>query len=100
LKAVGPGTNAGQVPGVAQGSGPEEQDAATGFLSKATDWIDAFGRNFFPTNHTHLQNAEQREILPWLRSVPSGAKAGAVFDVVIILSLALPSLFSGNYTST
>jgi len=29
-------------------------------------------------------------ILPWLRSVPPGAWFGAVFDVVILLALALP----------
>ena len=47
--------------------GDEEHDAATGFLGEPKDWIDAFGRNFFPTRHVHLENAEQREILPWLR---------------------------------
>lgn len=32
------------------------------------DWIDAFGRNFYPVQHGHLEGeTEQREILPWLR---------------------------------
>ncbi len=35
---------------------------------KPRDWIEAFGRNFYPTEHRHLEGAtEQREILPWLR---------------------------------
>src|ERR1051326_4196587 len=39
-----------------------------GFLEPARDWIDAFGRNFFPTVHTHAdEKGDQREILPWLR---------------------------------
>lgn len=29
-------------------------------------------------------------ILPWLRAVPPGAWAGAIFDVLIVSSLALP----------
>lgn len=31
------------------------------------DWIEAFGRNFRITEHTHLENGKEREILPWLR---------------------------------
>ena len=37
------------------------------FFGKPKDWIDAFGRNFRITQHTHLQNNNEREILPWLR---------------------------------
>jgi tetratricopeptide (TPR) repeat protein len=37
------------------------------FLGKPKDWIDAFGRNFRITRHTHLENHNEREILPWLR---------------------------------
>ena len=53
------------------------------FLGKPRDWIDAFGRKFYPSVHTHLDqgaahrpksdsgdlggSAEVREILPWLR---------------------------------
>jgi tetratricopeptide (TPR) repeat protein len=37
------------------------------FLGKPKDWIDAFGRHFRITQHTHLENSNEREILPWLR---------------------------------
>jgi tetratricopeptide (TPR) repeat protein len=37
------------------------------FLGKPTDWIDRFGRHFYPTIHTHLSNGQEREILPWLK---------------------------------
>ncbi|MBI5385675.1 MAG: hypothetical protein HZA90_13435 [Verrucomicrobia bacterium] len=42
------------------------------FLGRPRNWIDAFGRNFFPSQHTHLGEgkagmAEAREILPWLK---------------------------------
>jgi tetratricopeptide (TPR) repeat protein len=41
---------------------------AADFLSQPKDWIDAFGRHFFPSRHSHLEKAgEEREILPWLR---------------------------------
>ena len=48
----------------------------TSFLGPPRNWIDSFGREFFPSVHTHLneggadgeQNeAEVREILPWLK---------------------------------
>jgi tetratricopeptide (TPR) repeat protein len=31
------------------------------------DWIERFGRHFYPTVHVHLGGGEEREILPWLR---------------------------------
>ena len=31
------------------------------------DWIERFGRHFYPTEHVHLANGEEREMLPWLR---------------------------------
>ncbi len=42
------------------------------FLGKPRNWIDRFGRNFFPSKHTHLgekgaQAAQAREILPWIK---------------------------------
>lgn len=38
------------------------------FLEEPKDWIEAFGRNFFPSEHVHMETAEEaREILPWLR---------------------------------
>jgi tetratricopeptide (TPR) repeat protein len=37
------------------------------FMGTPRDWIERFGRNFFPTVHTHLQGDTTREILPWLK---------------------------------
>jgi hypothetical protein len=51
------------------------------FLGKPRDWIESFGREFFPSAHTHLgqdspeakkevelgHSSEVREILPWLK---------------------------------
>lgn len=63
--------------------GGRNQGEETGFLGKPRDWIDAFSRQFFPSEHTHLdqggaqgqangagdlgEGSEVREILPWLR---------------------------------
>jgi tetratricopeptide (TPR) repeat protein len=50
------------------------------FLGAERDWIDAFGRKFFPSSHTHLtegggdghgEASAVREILPWLRLTAS-----------------------------
>src|SRR5580658_8976940 len=48
----------------------------TSFMGPPRDWIDAFGRNFIPNRHTHLDeggptddlsnSSKVREILPWL----------------------------------
>jgi tetratricopeptide (TPR) repeat protein len=32
----------------------EEDEAAENYLGKPRDWIDAFGRHFYPARHTHL----------------------------------------------
>jgi tetratricopeptide (TPR) repeat protein len=45
----------------------EEPDDDDRFLGKPRDWIEKFGRNFFPTVHTHLQGTSAREIMPWLK---------------------------------
>ncbi len=45
----------------------EEDEKNEDFLGKPKDWIDAFGRNFKITKHTHLEHGNEREILPWLR---------------------------------
>lgn len=45
----------------------EEDEKNEDFLGHPKDWIDAFGRNFKITQHTHLENHSEREILPWLR---------------------------------
>lgn len=37
------------------------------FLGPPRDWIEAFGRHFRITEHTHLAHGQEREILPWLR---------------------------------
>ncbi len=37
------------------------------FLGSTPDWIDAFGRNFYPSKHIHLSARDEREMLPWLR---------------------------------
>ena len=37
------------------------------FLGRPRDWIEAFGRHFRVTEHTHLEKGQEREILPWLR---------------------------------
>jgi len=67
-------------PGAAQHSDEHDHEEGADFLGKPKDWIDAFGRHFFPSTHRHLgegsdpvhagQKApagEEREILPWLR---------------------------------
>lgn len=36
-------------------------------LGQSRDWIEAFGRNFRITEHAHLADGQEREILPWLR---------------------------------
>jgi len=52
------------------------QGEETSFMGPPRDWIDAFGRNFTPNRHTHLDEGgaddlsgskEVREILPWLK---------------------------------
>jgi tetratricopeptide (TPR) repeat protein len=45
----------------------EEDEKNEDFLGQPKDWIDAFGRNFRITKHTHLEHGNEREILPWLR---------------------------------
>jgi len=37
------------------------------FLGQPRDWIERFGRHFRVTEHTHLAQGQEREILPWLR---------------------------------
>lgn len=45
----------------------EEEEKKEDFAGPPKDWIDAFGRNFRLTHHTHLEEGHEREILPWLR---------------------------------
>lgn len=51
----------------AGGTAEAEHESEGDFLEKPRDWVDRFGRNFFPTRHTHLERGEERELLPWLR---------------------------------
>lgn len=45
----------------------EAHEKEMSFLGKSRDWIEAFGRHFIVTEHTHLEGGQEREILPWLR---------------------------------
>jgi tetratricopeptide (TPR) repeat protein len=45
----------------------EEHERKMNFLGPPKDWIEKFGRNFMITEHTHLEGAQEREILPWLK---------------------------------
>ena len=45
----------------------EEEEKNENFLGRPKDWLDAFGRNFRITQHTHLEQGNEREMLPWLR---------------------------------
>lgn len=38
----------------------------TSFMGPPRDWFEALGRKFMVTEHTHLENGKEREILPWL----------------------------------
>jgi hypothetical protein len=48
-----------------QNAAEHEEEAS--FLGKPRDWIDRFGRHFYPTIHTHLHGGNEREMLPWLK---------------------------------
>jgi len=54
---------------VAAGQSAHDEDAHRRemALGGSRDWIEAFGRNFRITDHTHLERGQEREILPWLR---------------------------------
>ena len=48
---------------------PEEEahERQMNFLGPPRDWIERFGRNFLITEHSHLEGANEAEILPWLK---------------------------------
>jgi tetratricopeptide (TPR) repeat protein len=48
-----------------EGAGQHEEEQS--FLGEPKDWIDRFGRNFYPVIHTHLRGGNEREMLPWLK---------------------------------
>ena len=68
-----------QTPHIAEDSGAmkgKNTGDETAFLGPPRNWIDAFGRQFYPSVHTHLSeggaNGKEgegtvREILPWLK---------------------------------
>lgn len=42
-------------------------EAHMNFLGPPRDWIDAFGRHFYLTEHTELSGGKEKEIIPWLK---------------------------------
>jgi tetratricopeptide (TPR) repeat protein len=42
-------------------------EGETDFMGKPLDWIDSFSRHFYITKHSHLENGNEREMLPWLK---------------------------------
>jgi hypothetical protein len=47
--------------------GVQAHEEEPSFLGAPKDWIDRFGRHFYPTVHTHLHGGNEREMLPWLK---------------------------------
>jgi len=45
----------------------EDHDCDASFMGEPRDWIERMGRHFMITEHTHLEGAKAREILPWLK---------------------------------
>ncbi|HEY5233863.1 MAG TPA: hypothetical protein VIK35_10055 [Verrucomicrobiae bacterium] len=73
-------TSAFETPHIAEDTGDvasRNQGEETSFMGPTRDWIDAFGRNFIPNRHTHLDTGGPaddlskshavEEILPWLK---------------------------------
>jgi tetratricopeptide (TPR) repeat protein len=50
--------------GHSEGAEHEEEED---FLGPPRDWLERFGRHAMITKHTHLENGQEREILPWLK---------------------------------
>ncbi len=47
---------------------PAQEEEIPAFLQHPQDWIEKFGRNFFPVTHEHLSDiGKEEEILPWLK---------------------------------
>lgn len=49
------------------GHSEAEHEKEMAFMGQPRDWIDRFGRHFRITEHTHLAQGQEREILPWLK---------------------------------
>jgi tetratricopeptide (TPR) repeat protein len=45
----------------------EEHEKEEDFLGPPKDVIERFGRHFMITDHTHLANGQEKELLPWLQ---------------------------------
>lgn len=54
-------------PGHATDEDHSDHACEMSFLGPPRDWIEAFGRRFMVTEHTHLAGGKEREMLPWLR---------------------------------
>jgi hypothetical protein len=48
-------------------AGSEAHEEESSFLGAPKDWMERFGRHFYPTVHTHLHGGNEREMLPWLK---------------------------------
>jgi len=53
--------------GHGHGEQEEDQEKEADFFGRPRDWVEAFGRHFMITKHTHLEHGQEREILPWLK---------------------------------
>jgi tetratricopeptide (TPR) repeat protein len=64
-------SHAGETPEehAAHAEHPEEEHHDEG--PPARDWIEAFGRHFYPAAHAHLGKGQEREMLPWLKLAAS-----------------------------
>lgn len=45
----------------------DEHEKAMSFMGEARDPLDKLIRNFRVTEHSHLENGEEKEIIPWLK---------------------------------
>ncbi len=45
----------------------DEHEKAMSFMDQTLDPLQGFIRNFRITQHSHLENGEEREVLPWLK---------------------------------
>lgn len=45
----------------------DEHEKAMDFMGQPSNWLEGFIRRFRITKHTHLENGEEREVLPWLK---------------------------------
>ena len=50
-----------------EGEKHSDHEEEAGFLGKPLDCLEAFGRNFFVSQHSHLETGNERELLPWLK---------------------------------